>query len=505
MRTAEIDQWLEPYDISRQDEDRNAALRQLQLLDTDPEPEFDDLVKMAAAVCETPVSLMTLLDGERQWFKAAVGFTRRETPREFSICQYAMRQKDILVIEDATQDRRFADNPLVMGEEGVRFYAGVPVASPQGVPLGALCVMDLVPRQLTRLQASVLRTLGGQINLRLQLRAQTLALREALAEAEQTREAAAVTERLFRTFMDSGPFMAYVKDATGKLLYCNAAMARRFGATATSLLGKTDAELWPDEVASSMREHDIEVLHGNELRVVLEDYVDGGERSFWRSYRFPCSDATGAKLLGGMSLDVTQELLREAELHRYHADLEEANDRLRLLAATDALTGLSNRRAFDERLSLEFAHARRKGRELSVVMIDVDNFKQRNDLFGHLEGDATLRQFAAILKNGVRETDLVARYGGEEFAVLLPEASEADAVATVNRMLETVRGAEWSREAVRASAGVAAMNGATRSEQRLVSLADEALYEAKRSGKDRVVAYSECYQAVLAEMGSRAD
>jgi diguanylate cyclase (GGDEF)-like protein len=166
---------------------------------------------------------------------------------------------------------------------------------------------------------------------------------------------------------------------------------------------------------------------------------------------------------------------------------------------------LSNRRAFDERLALEFAQARRKGRELSVAMIDVDNFKQRNDLFGHAEGDATLRQFAGILRGVVRETDLVARYGGEEFAVLLPEASEADAVATVKRMLDVIRGAEWKGEPVRASAGVASMNGATRTEHQLVSLADEALYEAKRSGKDRVVSYADCYEAVLASIGAESD
>jgi diguanylate cyclase (GGDEF)-like protein/PAS domain S-box-containing protein len=504
VRTAQIteDLSLGSDNKATREDDRETALRALQLLDTDPEPEFDDLVQMAAAVCEAPIGLMTLLDGERQWFKSAFGIDLRQSPREFSICEHAAEQNGLFVVEDTTKDPRFACNPFVTRENGVRFYAGVPVASPEGVPLGALCVMDVVPRTLTEVQTSVLRTLGRQVNLRLELRAERLKLTEALVSAEETRERMEATEKLFRAFMDSAPFVAYVKDEQSRMLYYNQTFARRFGVTATSLLGKHCSEIVTGENAEVIREHDLQVLEKNAPMVVMEVVDEGGSQSIWRSHKFPCTDATGAKLLGGMSMDVTEDLLREADLHRYQRDLEVANEQLKLLAATDPLTELANRRAFDERLSLEFMQARRKGRELSVVMIDVDNFKQRNDRFGHLEGDATLRQFAAIIKGVVRETDLVARYGGEEFAVLLPEASEADAALTVMRMLESVRSAEWGLEPVRASAGVAGMNGATRSEQSLVSLADEALYAAKHAGKDRVVAYREYFQAVVAEIGA---
>ena len=492
-----------PTEGASDENERQAALHRLQLLDTEPEPEFDDLVHLAAAVCEAPVSLMTLLDGPRQWFKAVHGVDLRESPREFSICEYAIQQPDIFVVEDALQDPRFADNPFVTGADGVRFYAGVPVASPEGIPLGALCVMDIVPRRLKKAQAAALKILGRQVTLRLELRAQRMALHEALASSARTQQRMEATEQRFRAFMDSGPFLAYVKDADGAMLYHNDPQARRFGAASGLPAGKTDAEVWPPEFSGRLRGHDLEVLQGDKLHVMEESATrEDGSQAFFRSYKFPCRDADGTTLLGGISLEVTEELLREAELRRYQAELETANAQLRLLAATDPLTGLANRRAFDERLILEFAQARRKGRELSVVLIDVDNFKGRNDRFGHLEGDATLRQFAGILKGVVRETDLVARYGGEEFAVLLPEASENDAVLTVGRMLEAVRQASWHGDPVRASAGVAAMDGATRTEQWLVSLADEALYAAKHSGKDRVVGYGEGFRGVLA--GTRA-
>jgi diguanylate cyclase (GGDEF)-like protein len=183
-------------------------------------------------------------------------------------------------------------------------------------------------------------------------------------------------------------------------------------------------------------------------------------------------------------------IARETELGQYQQQLEAANARLRELATTDPLTGLANRRVFDARLAAEFAQAHRYGRSLAVMLLDVDNFKQRNDRFGHDEGDATLKRLAVLLARSVRESDLVVRYGGEEFVLLLPETDEAQALLLGARILAMVRGHEWGHEQMTLSGGVADLAESVRLRQGMVSLADEALYAAKRAGKDRMMGYA---------------
>lgn len=132
--------------------ERLAALRRYAILDTPPEPDFDDLVRVAAQVCQTPVSLISLVDQGRQWFKAEIGLGKHETPLVESICATAILQPRLFVVPDAAQDPRFEGNPLVQGEPHLRFYAGALLESPEGLPLGTLCVLDTKPRDLTEEQ-----------------------------------------------------------------------------------------------------------------------------------------------------------------------------------------------------------------------------------------------------------------------------------------------------------------------------------------------------------------
>lgn len=151
---------------------RLAALEELGILDTPQEEAFDDITKLAATLCNTPVALVSLVDGARQWFKSRVGTELTETPRDIAFCAHAICGAETFIVEDAAKDGRFADNPLVTGPESVRFYAGVPLVNDEGLALGALCVMDRVPRKLDPKHQHVLKVLGEQVMARLDLQRQ---------------------------------------------------------------------------------------------------------------------------------------------------------------------------------------------------------------------------------------------------------------------------------------------------------------------------------------------
>ena len=149
---------------------RLAALQRYDILDTPREAEFDDIVAIVSSICETPISVINLIDSGRQWFKAEVGLGVRETPIDSSICAHAILQPDLFVVPDTTKDSRFCDNPLVTGDPELRFYAGALLETPDGLPLGTLCVLDYMPRDLNDKQRSLLRVMAAQVMKLLELR-----------------------------------------------------------------------------------------------------------------------------------------------------------------------------------------------------------------------------------------------------------------------------------------------------------------------------------------------
>jgi diguanylate cyclase (GGDEF)-like protein/PAS domain S-box-containing protein len=470
------------------DDAKGKALWAVEIHDAAPEMECDEIVRLAATICGTPVGLLTLLDERRQLFRVSEGFKLEDTPREIAFCSHAIRQTGIFVVQDALSDKRFATNPLVVAEPSIRFFAGMPMYTAEGQPVGTLCVMDTLPRILTPDQEMALQVLSRQASARLELRQQRKALEEIRKDKEKIAAGLQASEELFRAFMNASPFLSYIKDAAGRLLFYNRSFAKRFGISEHAWLGRTDERLWSPNLSRSARTHDLEVMAGGRM-VETEERIRSadGTSSTWRSFKFPCNDSAGNVLLAGVAVDVTDEVARKSELTRYHQELEEANEQLRRLAVTDELTGLRNRRAFEERLVMEFSMARRRRRELAVVLVDVDNFKSINDRFGHAAGDDVLRRLGSLLRTTVRLPDLPARYGGEEFIVLLPESGEEGALGLARRLMERVAAEPWENEPVTISIGMAAMNESLVNGFQLVALADEALYAAKRAGKNRVM------------------
>ena len=614
---------------SAQEAERLAALYALELLDTGADREYTELVELAAELCAVPISTVSLIDSKRQWFKAAVGLDVSEVPRETSFCTHALYEPDMLLVENALEDERFRDNPLVTADGGIRFYAGVPLLA-GNQPVGTLCVVDTAPRTLTESQRRALKILARQAQSRLELHAKQKLLERMSAEKDQLSRTLEVKNALFEAFMDNGPFVSYIKDADGRFVFYNAKLRENFHVEGDAWLGRTDSELFPAEIADKFREHDLMVMRGG-VPVMLEESTPGPEGTTltWHSYKFPIVNEQSMGMLAGISVEKTEENRRKAELERTLGEAQELSrslahsqamlrtllennpnqcymkdedgrylfynpkfaehfgiderkwlgrtdfdlvpvelaERLRAhdvmvldsdhvvetvgelaggsedgkvfkvlkfrcvdqdgrrmlasvavdisgeleqqaalrrtcvqleeMASVDGLTGVLNRRAFDARLEEEFIRAENSGTELSLILLDIDNFKQRNDRYGHAAGDQVLRQMGRALQGCCRRGDLVARVGGEEFAFLLPRSGTGAAELVAERVLLCVRAIPPDPQPITVSVGVATLNATTRSADRLYSRADDAMYRAKRLGKDRLVIHSAHLEELL--------
>lgn len=164
--------------------ERISALRSYGILDTPREEEFDDIVRVVSAICEAPISVINLIDHGRQWFKAEVGLGVRETPLPASICAHAILQPGLLMVSDTLNDPRFSDNPLVVGDPHLRFYAGALLETSEGLPLGTICVLDYKPRRLDENQKALLRLMASQIMKLFELRRTNANEHTARKEAE---------------------------------------------------------------------------------------------------------------------------------------------------------------------------------------------------------------------------------------------------------------------------------------------------------------------------------
>ena len=717
------------------EEERLASLRRYAILDTPPEEAFDRLAELAAHLFEVPVALVSFVDESRQWFKSCRGLCGgsfpAETAREVSFCAYTILSKDVLVVEDARRDGRFADNPLVTGAPGLRFYAGAPLIGADGQALGALCLLDFEPRPFPPARQAALRDLAASVVSEMELRL--------------TAEAAAEQGRLYRQMFADNPQPMWVYDAeTLRFLDVNGAALARYGYGRDEFLALTlfDIRLPEDRplVAAHLEElaatglnsgnrgvwrhqtksgetlwaelaaHSVQYQGRNARMIIATDVTErrlaeealrrsqqhlslhvrlaplavmemtpDGVLTAWNPgaeamFGYAASEAIGRNVLtlivpeevraqvqqigwqmllknagtrttnhnltksgarilcdwdntplvdddgqvigiAGMARDVTEERQANADLRwseaRKAAILESAQDciisidcggriidwnpaaerafgwpraeavgnlvtdlilppplrdsyqnglihylktsewpafyrrvelpvqrrdgapfhaeltaaaltaegrtlytiylraiserkaleaeREALLAQTetlladaleradrDPLTGLLNHRAFHKRLKEEADDARNSGRTVSVLLLDLDNFKFFNDAYGHAVGDDVLRRVSAVLQTACRAGDTLARFGGDEFALLMPDVGSdttADAVrARLTAGLGDIRytpPGSGSAVPVGLSVGVALFPAEAQTRLAVVQIADERLLRAK--------------------------
>lgn len=306
--------------------ERLAALHELGILDTPPEERFDRIVRVAQYTFEVPIVLVSLVDRNRQWFKARTGIDETETSRDISFCGYALLHPAALVVPDATKDPRFAGNPMVVGEPGIRFYAGQPLQGAQGYPLGTLCIIDRCPRQLSAAQLEILRDLGCWVETELN----SLTISEGLALRRRN-------EARLNLLMDSVPDGMVIVDGEGTITSFNRAACDMFEFSAQEAIGQNVSVLLagarPGEVLQHLQLPD--PVQGEALVSVRRESV--GRRKSGVSFPIELTvSAVGQPpnhTMIGIVHDITARKAAEAELAAALQTQRVANERLETLNA----------------------------------------------------------------------------------------------------------------------------------------------------------------------------
>ena len=444
---------------------RQHSLDRLSVLDSGAEASFDGLVHAAAAICGTPIALISLIDHDRQWFKANVGLEGvSETPRAISFCAHAIEQADLFVVEDAQLDPRFATNPIVTGDPHIRFYAGAPLLLSDGSTVGTLCVIARQPLRLNNRQREVLRQLGRTAVHLLEGR------RALLAEAELRQEAERISSGM--------PIGLYATDGEGACTFTNPRWQEIYGLNLEESRGSGWADtIHPEDRSAVFAEWTQAAAEARDFemgfRLLRRDGSVINVHSQAKALRDPAGVITGFL---GFVQDVTTEVALREELQHQ--------------ASHDALTQLLNRRAFDARLSQCLQQPAQPGQPgHALLYIDLDQFKIINDAAGHAAGDRLLVQVARLLEAFRSPEASLARLGGDEFGLLLPHCTVAEAEATAGgiiRVLEDVRYQEAEqRFRIGVSIGVVPLVGQGFDPDAVMQAADTSCFAAKESGRNR--------------------
>ncbi len=320
------------------------------------------------------------------------------------------------------------------------------------------------------------------------------------------------SQRFIQRVADASPNILYIYDLAARAnVYANREVGVALGYTLEEIIAMGDqlvARLLHPEDAAEVAAHWQRFETAQEGEVFEVEYrmrhADGGWRWLYSRDTLFARTPEGKPLqILGTAQDVTERRAAEQRLEEslllvsqanvqldlQRMELAEANARLEALATTDGLTGLKNHRAFQECMEIEFQRAARYGTPLSVILLDVDCFKQYNDRFGHPAGDQVLKQVAQILQTEARSSDTAARYGGEEFVVVLPETDIRSATAVAERLRAAVENAPWLERRVTVSLGVATCEPTTENGAALVTQADAGLYHSKKQGRNCVTHY----------------
>lgn len=482
------------YPVAANEPQRLACLRHLEILDTSIDPAFENVVDLARSILDVPIVLVSLVDEHRQWFKSRRGLDQCETPREHAFCNYTIVHQDVLVVEDAAEDIRFKDNPLVTGPPSIRFYAGFPMDMGNGLMAGSLCIIDRVPRTITEQQTNQLRLLA-------EMAASTL---------RQYRVAKTMTELSDQLSSKNEVIETQAENllAQKRILDCASELAN-LGAWEVDC--QTGELTWSDWM---FKLHEVDEDFRPSLKALKDFYPSGAFQQLSRRvaksldtnlpYRFEGQMITAKGNKRWVRIAGHVEMKDGVPVRRYGmkqdiTDERRAVDEIRRLAERDTLTGLRNRSELMKRLS----GVKRRGSPVALLLLDLDGFKDINDTYGHAAGDHCLKEMAGRLGAIRAHGRLITRIGGDEFAVLVEDVTDRRTLeAIAGKILEIASlPVKFNGVSLRfsGSVGIASRDGAGHvSEADLMGEADLALYASKNDGRG-------CYSFFQPELKLIAD
>jgi len=427
-------------------------------MDSPPTDALDRLTTLAARLFRVPVAFVSLIDEKRQFFASRYGLNISGTARNVAFCHHTLAQGDILCVPDTLKDPRFRDSPLVHGYPFIRFYAGIPLSTPDGHHIGTVCLTDSHPREpLTAEDRKHLTDIAALVMDRMEMHRLEL-----LRYTSQQR---------LQAISSTSPDAIVCTDLRRGITFWNPAATALFGYSAEEMSGQSISELIPARCQTDYR---------NELvRITSDEAAISNPRSLqiWGVTRegreFPAEVSfsgwreEGERLVGMIIRDVTARYESEARLCE--------------LASLDMLTRLASRSAFMDQVG----QLTRAGVPYTLLMTDLDGFKEVNDTLGHAAGDALLCHVAEQIRAVCASAVTAARLGGDEFVILLAGGS-AEAAITAEKLIAAVQTPfryHDSPVVVGASTGIASYPEHGRDPSSVMSAADLALYRAKASGK----------------------
>ena len=483
------------------------ALHDLDVLDSEPEAEFEALARVAAAVCGKPIALISLIDTERQWFKANLGLTGvTQTPRDISFCGHAVLGNKVFEVPDASTDTRFTDNLLVTGQPHIRHYAGAPVTLRDGLCVGTICVMAPVPGRLDEDQKQALQHLATAV-------ARALEGRHAIRTALKSAAASGLTDRypgkdawrvrtlvaelarqheLLRSTLGTISDAVLTSDAQANVIWLNARAEKLTGWTLTQAHGQPAATVFQTVDEEGRAQPAFPLLNGSRNEATAPARLStllarDGQAHLIESSSKALRDEAG-------------ELLGVVQVFRNVRVPNRASGETALQSARDPLTGLPNRAEFERLLQMSWQATEQDGVVHALLFIDLDQFRVVNDACGHAAGDAVLRDVAQLLAGVVRTADAVARIGGDEFAVILKHCDLARALAVAKAIFDRLEDYRFThalqRFRIGASIGLVPVDRRWASTALILQAAESSCFAAAEAGGNRVHAWHDA-DAVL--------
>jgi diguanylate cyclase (GGDEF)-like protein/PAS domain S-box-containing protein len=443
------------------EDSRLAAVAEYDLHSDIDDSALNEIVELASSLFAVPIAFISIIERETQTFIARAGIDVCNTGRDISFCAHAIAQSDIMVVPDATLDIRFATNPLVVDAPFIRFYAGLPLRSPDGHALGSLCIIDSRARfGLSEREQKDLRALANIVTDRLEFR--RLAVASATGQSR------------FENIAATSPDGIVCADRHGRISFWNTACEQLFGFPSSEAIGASLDIIVPERMRGG---------HGGGLQRVA---AGGQTRLVGTTVELDAARRDGSEF----PIELSLSMWHEGEQTSFGAIIRDISDRrsnetrLFNLAHFDSLTGLPSRAVLLSRI----ADYIRAAEPFVVMMVDLDGFKNVNDTMGHTGGDLVLQQVASRILECVRTTDTVARLGGDEFAILMPGSpGHAIAGARADCIIVSVGApcvVDGQIAHIGASIGIAFGTADGGRPEDILSAADLAMYQAKAEGRN---------------------